>query len=61
MVFLFYQKIQKSVDGNNLQIFNLNKDELNIVCKRQIDWIFANRKYSKLGGNYLKLINNSDV
>tara|TARA_B110000114_G_C14795840_1_gene278716 strand:- start:73 stop:270 length:198 start_codon:yes stop_codon:yes gene_type:complete len=48
----------KSVEEN---ILNLNKDELNIVCKREKDLIFANRKYSKLEGDYLKLLNNSNA
>lgn len=49
------------MEENILEILNLNKDELNIMGKRGRDWILANRKYSKLADDYLKILNNSNV
>lgn len=47
----------KSLKEVILEILNVNKDELNIMGERGRNWILANRKYSKLADDYLKIFN----
>ena len=52
---------QKSLKEMIVEISNMSKDELKIIGARGRDWVFANRQYSKLADEYLKLLNNINV